>query len=179
MRSGLGREKKDSSCSVKEREVHARLHTFFGRQMWPSAEPSRAKNVPARERPGLARGRSSSRGLQRRPRFFQKALLGPGRQGGGPSPQVPVEIALPARFPRVPAPGTRRDRLQAGRGQGAPQLRDPTSGQWASLLRSLPGRQGRLRLLLLLLPVLGLGLLGLLRPSPHSMSHSRMLFCDI
>lgn len=72
MRSGRGRVKNGSSCGKKEEKVPATLHTLLGLQMWRSAE--RAKNVPARERPGSARGRSSSLCLQRRLRSFQKAL---------------------------------------------------------------------------------------------------------
>ncbi|KAF6293122.1 hypothetical protein mRhiFer1_009032 [Rhinolophus ferrumequinum] len=121
--------------------------------MWPSAE--RTENVPARERPGSARGRRRSLGLQRRPRSFQVALPEPPGSGGNSStrPRSPSS--------RARHPGGTRCRQGAGR---APQLPDPTLGRSASLLRRLSGRRG---------------LLGLLRPSPHSKSHSRMLFCDI
>lgn len=80
------------------------------------------------------------------------------------SPRAPAAIAPPARppppVPEVPrqAPGGTGCRRSAGR-RRRPQ--DPTSGRSASLLRR---RSGRLRRL---------------RPSPHSLSHSRMLFCDI
>lgn len=109
MQSGRGGGKKGSLCSVKEQEVPARLHTLLGRQMWPSAE--RAKNVPARERPGSARGRRSrSFGLQRRPRFFQEAL---------PEPPGSRENSSTRRIPEFPRQAPGGHPLQAERRKGA------------------------------------------------------------
>lgn len=116
-RSGRGRGKKGSSCSGKEQEVPASLHILLGPQMWPSAEP--AENVPARERPRSARGRSRSLGLQRQPRFFQEALPEPPGSSGNCStrPRSPSS--------RARRPGGTGCRRGAGR---APQLPGPYLG---------------------------------------------------
>lgn len=104
--------KKGSSCSVKEQEVPARLHILLGRQMWPSAE--RAENLPARERPGSARGRSRSLGLQRRPRFFQAALPEPPGSSGNSSIR-PRPPSSRARHPGEPAAGRTREGRRSSR----------------------------------------------------------------
>lgn len=94
MRSGRGRGKVGSSCSVREQEVPARLHAVLGRQ--GSARGRRAAWV-------CKGGRVSSKKPSQ-------------------SSQAPVDIAPPAPIPRVPAPSTRGDRLQAGRGTRAAAL---------------------------------------------------------
>lgn len=178
-----GREKKDSSCCVKEQEVPTRLHAFLGARCGGApAETRTCRHVSAR---AAARA-------QQQPRLAKAAPFPPGGPpgaGGRGSAAAPRRRCKWPHPPLSPSSSARHpgDWLRAGREAGAQQLRDPTSGRPASWPRSFSGRRGRRgllrRLRLLGLGLLGLpglpGLLGLLRPSPHSMSHSRMLFCDI
>lgn len=171
-----GREKKDSSCCVKEREVPARLHAFLGARCGRApAEPRTCRHVSAR----------ASARAQQQPRLAKAAPFPPGGPpgaGGRAAAAAPRGQCKWPHPPLSPSSSARHpgDWLRAGREAGAPQPQDPTSRRPASWPGSLSGRRGRRGLLRRLRRLgLGLGLLGLLRPSPHSMSHSRMLFCDI
>lgn len=109
----------------------------------------------ASEHPGLARGRRSNLCSLRRPGVFPEAPRTLAREGRL-QPGFPGKRSA-APFPRVPR-GQRAWQLRAVRARARAGHEDPPRASWPHCCR---------------------GLLELRRPSPHSMSHSRMLFCDI
>lgn len=87
-----GREKKDSSCCVKEQEVPARLHAFLGARCGGApAEPRTCRHVSAR---AAARA-------QRQPRLAKAAAFPP---GGPPGAGGRGPAAAPRRRCKWPHP---------------------------------------------------------------------------